>query len=358
MRARDLWKSVGLCFLLGCSSSSSEPAPGPTATPDAGDAATTVNKICMVADIGGLNDRSYNQTAFDGVKQAKTLYGWEIEVAEAKSEADYTPDTDRLAQTGKCALIVEVGPLLFDVTKAAAAKYPSQKFQIFDAVLPEAPNVWGQGYAIDEPSFLAGYVAAAVSKTGVVGTFGGVKIQGVIDFMDGFALGVEYYNTKNAKNVQVIGWDVASQTGTFAGTFIDKTKGRQIGEDFLNQKVDIIFPVAGGVGLGAGDAMLARGGTNMWLIGVDSDWTQSAPAAYTDLILTSVLKKLDRSVVSAVKALVEGTFKGGEYRANLASGQIDLNGFGKYDSMVPVQVKTDLEQIRADIIAGKIKTHK
>jgi basic membrane protein A len=344
-----------VCMLIGCGTTTS----GPTNVTDAGDASTSgVSRVCIVADVGGLNDRSYNQTAFEGGQRASMEHGWAIEASEAKSDADYWPNTEKLAQSGRCTLIVEVGPLLFETTKQAAARFPQQKFQLLDGNVPGAANVWGQSYAIDEACFLAGYVAASVTRTGKVATYGGVRIQGVIDFMDGFVLGVDHYNQKNAKNVQVLGWDVQAQAGTFANTFIDKIKGRQIGEDFLNQGADIIFPVAGGVGLGTGDAMLARGGTNLWLIGVDSDWTVSAPAAYTPLILTSVLKKLDRSVVSAVSAIVGGTFKGGEFRGTLANGEIDLAGFGQYDSLVSAQVKADLVQLRADIVAGKIKTKK
>jgi basic membrane protein A len=248
--------------------------------------------------------------------------------------------------------------LLLDATKQIAGKYPNQKHQILDTLLPGTPNVWGQTYAMNEVTFLAGYVAASVSRTGKVGTFGGIKIPAVTAFMDGFVLGVEHYNQKNGKSVQALGWDVQAQTGVFTNDFIDRSKGRQVAEDFLAQQVDIILPVAGGVGLGAGDAMLAAGGTNLWLIGVDSDWTASAPAAYKNLILTSVLKKLDKSVVSAVKAIVEGTFKGGDYHATLSNGEIDLTGFGQYDPLVSAQVKSDLAQIRADISAGKIKTQR
>ncbi len=129
---------------------------------------------------------------------------------------------------------------------------------------------------------MAGYVAASVTKTGIVGTFGGVEIPTVTIFIDGFALGVEYYNQQHGTDVKLIGWDPYYRVGQFPGTFDDVHKGFERAEDLADEGADIIMPVAGGVGLGA--AALARDRGDILIIGVDSDWTISA-SEYSDISL-------------------------------------------------------------------------
>jgi basic membrane protein A len=338
--------------MASCSSSTSNPSAGVDAGADAGGPPGTV---CLVADTGGLDDHSFNETAFDGVKQAKVQYGWEGIASEAQSAADYAPNIQKFIASGKCNLIVTVGFTLTDATAAAADATPGAHFQLLDATTdPLRANVWGQLYATDQASFLAGYVAAGTSKTGVVGTFGGMQIPPVTSFMNGFALGVAYYNKQNAANVQILGWDVQAQTGRFTGDFVNQQTGGAVAQDFLSQGADIIFPVAGAVGFGAAGVVLAHGGS-AYVIGVDNDWTVSAPA-YASVTLTSVVKKLDKSVLTAVGALVNGTFKGGTNTSLLASGEVDIAPFHQLDSVVPAKVKTDLDTIRAGIVSGAIAT--
>jgi basic membrane protein A len=208
-------------------------------------------------------------------------------------------------------------------------------------------------YSTDQGAFLAGYVAAAMSKTGKVGTFGGINIPPVTDFMDGFALGVQYYNQENNANVEVLGWDVAAHDGLFTGNFESTDDGRRMGETLMDEGADIIMPVAGPVGLGTAAAVKDRG--DAMIVGVDTDWTVSAPE-YADIVLTSVEKRLDLSVAAAAKAIAAGVFGGGTKLATLQNGQIGISPFHSFDSQVSDEIKADLEQITADIIAGTIKT--
>ncbi|MFZ6020865.1 MAG: BMP family lipoprotein, partial [Chloroflexota bacterium] len=183
------------------------------------------------------------------------------------------------------------------------------------------------------------------------GTFGGIQIPPVTVFMDGFALGVKYYNEKHGTNVQVLGWDEVAQTGLFTGNFESTDDGRQLGQTLMDEGADIIMPVAGPVGLGTAAAVQERG--NAWIIGVDTDWTVSA-SQFTDVIFTSVLKKMDKAVFAASKQVVDGTFKGGLYVGTLENDGVGIPEF--LPGRISDELKAELEQVKADIIAGKIKT--
>jgi basic membrane protein A len=172
--------------------------------------------------------------------------------------------------------------------------------------------------------------------------------------MDGFVLGVQYYNHKHGTNIEVLGWDVEKREGLFVGGFCCASEGRMITEQLLDAGADIILPVAGrDVGSGALSAAQSRG--NAYVIGVDTDWAVSE-TTYADIILTSVVKNLDVTVVQAVKAIEEGTFTAGIHIGTLETGEVGLAPFYVFDSLISDKVKADLHQIKAEIIAGKIKT--
>jgi len=308
-------------------------------------------KACQVTDTGGIDDRSFNATAWKGVEDAVAKLGVEGKYLESQQQTDYEKNINAFIEE-KCDIIITVGFLLGDATKAAAEKYPDQKFAIVDfAYDPVIPNVVGLTFATDQAAFLAGYAAAGVTKTGKVGTFGGIQIPPVTVFMDGFALGVRYYNEKHGTNVEVLGWDPEKQTGLFTGNFESTDDGRQMGLTLMDEGADIILPVAGPVGLGTAAAVQERG--NAWIIGVDTDWTVSSPQ-YKPIILTSIMKRMDNAVFAAIEQVVNGSFKGGVY-----VGTLENNGVGIADfpaGVVSDQLKGELEQVKADIIAGKIKT--
>ncbi len=324
--------------------------PPPTTAPTA--APSFTGKVCEVTDTGGVDDKSFNATAWAGAQEAGKTLNWEATYLESKQQTDYDKNITEFLGSN-CDLIVTVGFLLGDATKAAGDANPNQKFQILDNAYGEDhPNIWQQVYATEQGAFLTGYVAAAMTKTGKVGTFGGINIPPVADFMVGFQEGVEYYNSKHGTKVQLLGWDNAKKDGLFTGDFNDQDKGKSFGQNLIDEGADVIMPVAGPVGLGTAAAVKENPG--VMLIGVDTDWFVSAPE-YQDIVLTSVLKHLELSVQTAAKAVADGSFKGGVHVATLANGEIGMAPFHNFDSQVPQTVKDELKQVTQDIIDGKIK---
>lgn len=307
-------------------------------------------KVCQVTDTGGIDDKSFNATAWAGAQRAQSELGAEVKYLESQQQTDYEKNINAFIEEG-CDLIVTVGFLLGDATKASAEANADQSFAIVDFVYdPPLDNVLGLSFATDEAAFLAGYLAAGMSKTGKVGTFGGIPIPTVTIFMDGLYYGVQYYNEQNGTNVEVLGWDPAApDKGLFAGNFESTDDGRTLGETLMGEGADIIMPVAGPVGLGTAEAVKTAG--NAWVIGVDTDWTISAET-YKDVVLTSVAKKMDVAVFDAAKAVADGTYKGGTYVGTLDNGGV---GLATIAASVPADLKTKIEEVQAGIIDGSIK---
>lgn len=305
-------------------------------------------KVCEVTDTGGIDDKSFNATAWKGALDAQKELGAEAKYLESQQQTDYEKNINAFIDE-KCDLIVTVGFLLGDATAAAAKANPNQKFAIVDyAYDPAIPNVSGLVFSTEQAGFLAGYLAAGSTKTGKIGTFGGINIPSVTAFMDGFALGAKYHNEKKGTNVEVLGWDPAAKDGLFTGNFESLDDGRKMGETLMDEGADIIMPVAGPVGLGTAAAVKERG--NAWIVGVDTDWTITAPD-YKDIVLTSVIKNMDISVLLAAKAVAGGTFQGGVIVGNLENGGVGLPA----STQLSGDMKTELDQIKADLISGALK---
>jgi len=308
-------------------------------------------KICQVTDTGGIDDKSFNATAWKGVEDAVSQLGVDGKYLESQQQTDYEANINAFLEE-KCDMVITVGFLLGDATKAAAEANPDTKFSIVDfAYDPTIPNVLGQVFNTDEAAFLAGYAAAATTQTGKVGTFGGIQIPTVTVFMDGYAMGVDYYNQKHGTNVEVLGWDPATQTGLFTGNFESTDDGRAMGESLMDEGADIIMPVAGPVGLGTAAAVQERG--NAWIVGVDNDWSV-VNSDYAPIILTSVLKNMDVTTLAAIKSVLDGTFAGGVTVGTLTNGGV---GLAPLASVAPAGLQAELDQVKADIIAGTIPTH-
>ncbi|MDA1330021.1 MAG: BMP family ABC transporter substrate-binding protein [Chloroflexi bacterium] len=296
--------------------------------------------VCQVTDTGGIDDASFNQTAWNGVEQAIANLGIEGQFLESQEQADYETNINAFIDQG-CDLIITVGFLLGDATAAAAVANPDQTFGIIDVNYLDFSNVTGHDFATDQAAFLAGYIAAETTQTGIVGTFGGINIPPVTVFMDGFWYGVQYYNNENGTDVQVLGWDPAAQDGLFTGNFDSLDDGRAFAESLMDEGADIIMPVAGPVGLGSAAAVQERG--NAWLIGVDSDWTKSAPE-YADIVLTSVLKNMDETVYQQIENVIAGTPSGALIVGNLENGGVGIAG------------DFDVQSLIDGIVAGTIQT--
>ena len=310
---------------------------------------------CAVTDTGGVDDKGFNQYTWQGVQDAAKEGGFDTKLLELKAETDYVPNLNSFAQA-KCDVIVTVGFLLGDATKDAATANPNINFTIVDyAYDPTIPNVLGQVYATNQAAFLAGYLAAGVSKTGVIGTFGGINIGGpVTDFMDGFVWGADYYNKEKGKSVKVLGWDPAKKEGLFVGDFTSLDKGKDIAKSLNDEGADIVMPVAGKVGQGPAALAMELGTDKLKIIGVDTDQYNTDPD-HKSVFLTSVLKRVDSTTKEAVTEAFKGTFKGGVIVGDLKSGGVDLAPFHDFDSAVPDDLKAEIEKIKAGIIDGSIK---
>ncbi len=312
-------------------------------------------KACQVTDTGGVDDKSFNQAAWEGAQRAAADLGGEAKVLESKSETDYVPNINSFVAED-CDIIVTVGFLLGDATKAAAEANPDMKFSIVDfAYDPVIPNVLGQVFATAEAAFLAGYVAASVTTTGVVGTFGGINIgPPVTDFMDGFVWGVRYYNEQKGADVQVLGWDPDTKEGLFTGNFDSLSDGRDFAKNLNDEGADIVLPVAGPVGGGSAALAAELGTDTLKIIGVDADWYLTDPD-HSGVFLTSILKKIDATVYEAIKQAHDGTFEGGLIVGTLANDGVGLAPFHDFDATVSDETKAEIEAIKQGIVDGSIK---
>ncbi len=315
-------------------------------------------KGCMVTDLGGIDDRSFNAAAAAGLERAETELSIEApSILESGDETAYAPNIEQLI-ADDCGLIVTVGFLLAGATGESAAANPDQNFALIDSGPTDAAgesvtldNVKSLLFDTAQAAFLAGYLAAGMSETGTVATFGGIKIPPVTVFMDGFVDGVAYYNTEKGTAVTVLGWDKATQEGTFTGDFEDQNKGRTSTENFISAGADIILPVAGPVGLGAAAAAQDSGAAS--IIWVDSDGYEAAPD-YADVFLTTVLKNIDAAVFDVTEAASTGDFDGAPYVGTLENGGVGLAPYHDFEDAVPDELKTEIEELQAAIIAGEV----
>ena len=334
-------------FVLVACAPAATPAPEEPAEP----AAPSI-KACQVTDTGGIDDKSFNQTAWKGVEDAVSELGIVGKFLESQQQTDYEKNLNAFIEEG-CDLIIPVGFLLADATQAAADANPDIFFSIVDVGWLSAPNLQGQAFQTDEAAFLAGYLSAGVSETGKLGAFGGIQIPTVTIFMDGFALGAAHYNSVHGTSVEVLGWDIATQTGLFTNNFESLEDGRLMAEQLMDEGVDIIMPVAGPVGLGTAAAAQERGG--VYIVGVDNDWA-IVNEAYADITLTSVMKFMDVTTFDAIKSVVDGTFEAGLITGTLENGGVGLADYHELAGMVSADLQAEVEGLAAQIIAGEIAT--
>jgi basic membrane protein A and related proteins len=334
---------------------SSSSAGSSSASSGSSSAAATGKSLnaCMVLDTGGIDDKSFNQSSYAGMTAAnKANPNVKISYVPSNSGNDYTPNLN--AEVNKnCGAIIAVGGLMAANVKTVAKANASKQFAEVDAP-SSGPNVYGLQFNTAQGGFLGGYLAAGMSKTGKVATWGGLNIPPVTIYMDGFWEGVQYYNKQNHKSVAVLGWNENKpKSGTFSQSFTDSNKGKQISQTFIQQGADIIFPVAGGAGLGAGAAAQASNGKAN-VIWVDTDGCVSA-AQYCKFFITSVTKNLAGSVQTYLNAAATGSFPTGSYIGTLANGGTGLAPYHDFASKVPSSLQTKLAQVKADISSGKVK---
>ncbi len=329
--------------LAGCAAAPEAEAPEETETLDF--------LPCIVSDAGGWDDKSFNEAAFDGIEEAAGDLGVEFIAVESADENAYGPNVQNLVDQG-CDLIVTVGFLLNEATATASAANPGINFAIIDDFV-EGDNVKPILFNTVEAAFLAGYVAASYSETGVVGTFGGIPIPPVTIFMDGFVQGVSYYNETKGTAVQALGWDLEGQTGAFTGGFAPGTEALTTAQGLIDQNADVLLPVGGPIYFSAAEA-IRDSGRSIALMGVDKDVFVSDPDI-ADLLLTSVLKNIAVAVYDVVTSAAGGNFDSSTYVGTLENGGVGVAPFHDFESSVDAELAGEVEALIAAIIAGEIE---
>lgn len=325
--------------------------------------AATKFKACVVTDTGGINDKSFNASAWAGAKDAaKANKNIVPSYLSSTSSADYVPNITSFIHKG-CGIIITVGFLMDASTASAANANPKQKFAIVDdaPVAKKSHQVLSLQYETDQAGFLGGMLAAGMSKTGTVATYGGQQFASVTLYMNGFVAGVRYYDKTYHKTVKVLGWKpkagacslaACNGTGTFVGNFTDQTAGKTITTGDFAAGADIVFPVAGSVGLGsvAAAKQAGAGHSVMW---VDSNGCVS-DAADCSWFVGTVAKGVEPSVAAAILTAASGKFKGGTYVGTLKNNGTALEYGG---IAVPAALKSQIATAKAGIIAGTISVN-
>ncbi len=341
-------------LVLSAASCGSAPPKTTTGSGTSSAAAATGKKVkaCMVTDTGGIDDKSFNSSAWAGLQAAQKANPNVVpQYVASTTESDYAPNLKNFA-VQNCDLIVAVGGLMGTDTDTVAKAYPNEQFAIVDYA-SAVPNVYSMQFDTAQAAYLAGYLAAGMSKTGKVGTYGGLNIPPVTIFMDGYVEGVQHYNQVHGTNVTVLGWDTTKHNGLFANSFTDQAQGKSLAETLNNQGADVIMPVAGGTGLGTAAAAQASNGKFV-VIWVDQDGCVSAPT-YCNVFLSTVVKNISNVVKSTALASSAGTLaKGSGSIGTLANNGVELAPYHDFATKVPASLQTEIQQLQADIISGKI----
>ena len=307
-------------------------------------------KVGMVSDVGGIDDASFNQNTWDGLKRAQDELGVQAQFIESQAQADYEKNITEFAEQDYD-LIITVGFLLGDATGKMAKQYPDTKFAIVDfAYDPPIPNVAGIVFNVDEASFPIGYLAAGWASLKdpddpQVGWIGGMQIPPVEQFIVAYEAGVAYYNQQKGANVQV--------KGVYVGDFEAPDQGKIQGQSLIDEGVDVIFGVGGKTGNGGLAAAKENG---KWGIGVDVDQYYTLPNE-KDILITSCMKRLDNAVFSVVKSVQDDQFPGGGvYVGMLENDGVGLAPYHDFEDKIPADLKSEVDAIVDGIKKGEIDT--
>ncbi|MDR1232560.1 MAG: BMP family ABC transporter substrate-binding protein [Spirochaetaceae bacterium] len=294
-------------------------------------------KVGLVTDVGGVNDQSFNQSAWLGLQRFRDDSGLEVRYIESRDESNYAPNIESFVDQ-KYNLIWGVGFMLGDALAEAGKNYPNNQFAIVDyAYSPDQvpnKNVTGVVFAAEECSFLVGYIAGKVSKTGKVGHVNGIASPTMESFAVGYYAGVLTANP----DAQIM--------GQYSGSFGDPAAGKAIANQYFADGADIIYAAAGGTGAGVIEAAREQ---NKWAIGVDMDQNHIAP----NNVLTSALKRVDNAMYDVSDMLRKGTLQGGSTLLyNLKNNGV---GYATTGNHIPQSVITEVEAVKAKIISGELK---
>ena len=319
----------------------------------------TAVKACFVTDDAGVDDRSFNAAGWQGVQDAVASGAAQADpiLLESSSEADYQPHIENCLAQGSEHIITS-GFKLADTTATFAEANPDVQWTIIDFG-SLGPNVTGLEYQTDEAAFAAGYLAAGMTQTDTVAVYGGENIPTVSIFLDGFARGVEHYNSVKGTSVRTIGWDIESQEGTMTGTFNPADPlVRATCESQLDEGADFILPVGGAINLPCGTAIQDRG-IDGGLIGVDADAFFAAPPEFQDLWLTSILKGIAIQTQRSLEAHASGSPTGGSSLVGtLENEAVGLAPYHSWEDRVSAELAAEVDQVLEDIKSGTITWEK
>jgi basic membrane protein A len=293
-------------------------------------------KIGMVTDVGGVNDQSFNQSAWEGLQKAKKELGIKASYQESKQDADYQANLETLYDAEND-LIWGIGFKVADALLKAAKQNPKQKYGIIDYSFGDKtpPNVIGVMFKAEEGAFLAGYIAAKMSKTNIIGFIGGMSVPIIHSFQYGYKAGAKHANKKIIVLEQ------------YSESFTDAAKGKAITNQMISKNADVVFHAAGAVGDGVIEAAKEK---NKMAVGVDRDQNYLAPKN----VITSSLKRVDNAIFQVVADLKKGTFKGGTTQNfGLHDGAVDIAP--STAKMIPVALFKEVEILKKSITDGKIK---
>ena len=289
-------------------------------------------KVGMVTDVGGVNDGSFNQSAWEGLQRAQKELGIEVRYVESKTDADYATNIETLIDDDYD-LIICIGYQLADALKTQAEANPDKKFAIVDDASIELDNVACLMFEQAQASYLVGYIAGKTTQTNTTGFVIGMATDVMNEFGYGYLAGVKDANA-DAKILQ-----------NNVNSFADTGAGKTAANNMVANNADVIFHAAGGTGLGVIDAAKEAG---IWAIGVDSDQSKVAPKT----ILTSAMKRVDNAVYDEAKAVLEGNYKAGAKTYTLEDGGVDI---APTTDNLSKELLEEVEGVKAKIVSGEVK---
>lgn len=336
-------------MFAGCKSTtpSTTAAAGSTAAGATDNQKATDKSVGMSTDEGGKGDKSFNDAAIAGLDKMKKEFGLDYKLIETKDPNQIQQNLETIASSNEMA--VTVGFKMEKAVAAVSKANPDKKFLLIDAVV-ENPNVKNVLFKEHEGSFLMGVVAGMMTKTNKVGFIGGVEGDVIGRFESGFAAGVAAVNPEAGKLLVPGGTEKHGKFVTYAGNFSDTNKGKEIANDMYGRGADIIYHAAGGVGIGLFDAAQEQ---KKFAMGVDSDQALILPDK-ADVILVSMLKRVDVAVFDTMKDYIEGNFKSGMENLGLKENAVSLSDTLHPDLKARQDVLDKVEEYKKQIVDGKL----
>lgn len=339
---------VALLLAMTVAACGAQTTPEPTPSPETNVQLKPIS-VGLVTAVGGIEEKFYSALAWKGIQQAENLLTLHASYKESQSEDDFVAYLDQFASENTD-LTITIGKEMSDAVSEVAQKHPDADFAIVDAD-SNAPNVRGITFDIIPPSYMAGYLAAGMTQTGVVCTYGAADIEAITDYMTGFYNGADYYRRTHGTNLDILGWDVYKKEGVFLQDKTSEEEGYQVAKDFFAKDCDVIFAVAKNPAKGSAKAAQEA---NKMFIGATVDWYQAFPE-YGNVVLTSVMKDTQKAVFDNVVAYAAGTAKGGEnYVGTLENGGVELAPYHLFEGKIPQSLQEEVNLVKNSILTGHI----